>query len=116
MHICNTSSRDSPHILRTIVRGLTIRRKQVTHDIYIDVVNIFQNLGMNIRTRRKELRISQEELARRCNIDRSYMGQIERGTANPSLAVIDAIADSLVVTASELLREYHSITAKHPRK
>jgi transcriptional regulator with XRE-family HTH domain len=44
------------------------------------------------------------------------MGQIERGTANPSLAVIDAIAHSLVVTASELLREYHSITAKPPRK
>ena len=79
-------------------------------------MNISQNLGLNIRTRRKELRISQEELARRCHIDRSYMGQIERGTANPSLAVIDAIAYSLVVTASELLREYHSITAKPPRK
>jgi len=103
-------------MLRTIVRGLTVRRKLVTHDLYIRVVNISQNLGSNIRTRRKELRISQEELARRCNIDRSYMGQIERGTANPSLAVIDAIAHSLVMTASELLREYHSITAKHPRK
>jgi transcriptional regulator with XRE-family HTH domain len=63
-------------------------------------VNISQNLGSNIRARRKELRISQEELARRCNIDRSYMGQIERGTANPSLAVIDAIAHSLVESIS----------------
>ena len=78
----------------------------MTNDIYIEVVNISQNLGLNIRTRRKELAISQEELARRCNIDRSYMGQIERGTANPSLAVIDAIAFALMVSVSELLREY----------
>jgi len=42
------------------------------------------------------------------------MGQIERGTANPSLAVIEAVA--LALTASELLREYHAITAKPPRK
>ena len=88
----------------------------MTNDIYIEVVNISQNLGLNIRARRKELAISQEELARRCNIDRSYMGQIERGTANPSLAVIDAIAFALMVSVSELLREYASITVKPPRK
>lgn len=88
----------------------------MTRDIYIGVVNISQNLGLNIRARRKELAISQEELARRCNVDRSYMGQIERGNANPSLAVIDAVAFALVLTASELLREYHAITAKPPRK
>ena len=88
----------------------------MTRDIYIEVVNISQNLGLNIRTRRKELAISQEELARRCNVDRSYMGQIERGNANPSLAVIDAVAFALALTASELLREYHAITAKPPRK
>ena len=88
----------------------------MTRDIYIEVVNISQNLGFNIRARRKELAISQEELARRCNVDRSYMGQIERGNANPSLAVIEAVAFALALTASELLREYHSITTKPPRK
>jgi len=44
------------------------------------------------------------------------MGQIERGKANPSLAVIDAVAFALALSASELLREYHAITAKPPRK
>ena len=102
--------------MRIIIRGLSIRSKCVTNDINISVVNISQNLGLNIRSRRKELAISQEELARRCNIDRSYMGQIERGTANPSLAVIDAIAYSLMVSTSELLREYASITVKPPQK
>jgi len=44
------------------------------------------------------------------------MGQIPQGTANPSLAVIDAVAFALPVSASELFREYHAITAKPPRK
>jgi hypothetical protein len=44
------------------------------------------------------------------------MGQIPQGTANPSLAVIDAVAFALAPTTSELLREYHAITAKPPRK
>ena len=44
------------------------------------------------------------------------MGQIERGNANPSFDVIDAIAFALAVTASELLCEYLAITAKPPRK
>jgi len=44
------------------------------------------------------------------------MGQIPQGTANPSLAVIEAVAYALALTASELLREYHAITAKPPRK
>ncbi|NBW92364.1 MAG: XRE family transcriptional regulator [Actinobacteria bacterium] len=79
-------------------------------------MDISQNLGLNIRTRRKELSISQEELARLCSIDRSYMGQIERGSANPSLAVINAIAYALVMSASDLLREYHSITLTAPKK
>jgi transcriptional regulator with XRE-family HTH domain len=44
------------------------------------------------------------------------MGQIERGTANPSLAVIDAVAFALPVSDFELFREYHAITANPPRK
>ena len=103
-------------MLRNIVLGLSVSRYCFATDIDICVVNISQNLGQNIRARRKELSLSQEELARRCNIDRSYMGQIERGNANPSLAVIDAIAFALAVTASELLREYLAITANPPRK
>ena len=79
-------------------------------------MDISEILGANIRARRKELSISQEGLALRCEIDRSYMGQIERGSANPSLAVMYAIASALAVTMSELLREYHSVTLTTPKK
>ena len=67
-------------MLRTIVRGLSVSRYCFATDIDICVVNISQNLGQNIRARRKELSLSQEELARRCNIDRSYMGKLNEAT------------------------------------
>jgi transcriptional regulator with XRE-family HTH domain len=47
--------------------------------------------------------ISQEELAFRAGIDRTYASQIERAKANPSLGITCSIADALGVTAIDLL-------------
>lgn len=44
---------------------------------------------------RLDLDIPQADLARRVGISRSYLGRIERGRANPSLALIDAITNAL---------------------
>lgn len=46
--------------------------------------------------------MSQEALAAQCELDRTYISGIERGTRNPSLTNILKIADSLGVSASEL--------------
>ena len=46
--------------------------------------------------------MSQEALAAKCELDRTYISGIERGTRNPSLTNILKIADSLSVSASEL--------------
>jgi putative transcriptional regulator len=46
--------------------------------------------------------MSQEALAAKCGLDRTYVSGIERGTRNPSLTNILKIADSLAVSASEL--------------
>ena len=48
---------------------------------------------------------TQQELADRCGLDISYIGQIERGQRNPTLGVIHALAKVLGVKASDLLRE-----------
>ena len=45
---------------------------------------------------------SQEEFAAIAEMDRSYMGAIERGDQNPSLWVVARIADALNVSVSEL--------------
>ena len=59
--------------------------------------------GRAIREIRHELGISQEELALRADIQRSYLGGIERGERNPSLTNIVKIARTLDVAPSEIL-------------
>lgn len=48
-----------------------------------------------IRLQRVIKKMSQEELAKKANVDRSYISQIESGRKTPSLAVLERIADAL---------------------
>lgn len=59
--------------------------------------------GQLVRKHRKEKNISQEKLALLCNIDRSYMGRIERGEVNITLERLYELADALKISVSELL-------------
>lgn len=63
-----------------------------------------KNLAANVRAARKAMNISQEELAFRAGIDRTYASQIERAIANPSLGIISALGDVLGQSSDELLR------------
>lgn len=60
-------------------------------------------LGERIRMQRKACRISQDALALACNIDRSYMGRIERGEVNITVEKLYRIADELACDPSSLL-------------
>ena len=60
-------------------------------------------LAANVKRVRLAAGISQEELAFRAGIDRTYASQIERAKANPSLGITCSIADALGVTAIDLL-------------
>lgn len=63
-----------------------------------------KNLAVNVRAARKAMNISQEELAFRAGIDRTYASQIERAIANPSLGIISALGDVLGQSSDQLLR------------
>ena len=63
-----------------------------------------QNLAANVRAARKAMNISQEDLAFRAGIDRTYASQIERAVANPSLGIICALGDVLGQSSDQLLR------------
>ncbi|ROZ80367.1 XRE family transcriptional regulator [Pseudomonas neustonica] len=52
-------------------------------------------MGARIRMQRMACRISQDALALACNIDRSYMGRIERGEVNITVQKLYRIAISL---------------------
>ena len=61
------------------------------------------NLAMKVKQLRKSAGITQEDLAFKAGIDRTYASQIERAVANPSLGIICQIADALNCKPEELL-------------
>jgi transcriptional regulator with XRE-family HTH domain len=63
------------------------------------------SLAQSVKLRRKELGLSQEELADLAEIDRTYASQIERGVANPSLEVLFRLACSLNSDISSLVTD-----------
>lgn len=65
----------------------------------IDVKSAF---GATVRTRRKRLGISQEELAERSDLHRTYISDVERGSRNVSLENIARIAQALELSIAEL--------------
>lgn len=66
----------------------------------MDTIGVF---GRAVRARRLKLGWSQEELAHRSGLHRTYIGGIERGERNVSLRNLDLIARTLGTTAAALL-------------
>jgi transcriptional regulator with XRE-family HTH domain len=62
-----------------------------------------QALGLRIKQLRAEFSLTQEELAERCGLFRTYMSRIESGLANPSLTVLHILAEGLGVNITVLL-------------
>jgi transcriptional regulator with XRE-family HTH domain len=63
-----------------------------------------RRFGARLRTLRKARKFSQEAVALKASLDRSYLGRIERGEINVSLINIHRIADALEVGAGELFQ------------
>ncbi len=61
------------------------------------------DIGFRIRERRQALGLTQEDLADKTNLHRTYIGSVERGERNLSILNLRQIAKSLRTTISELL-------------
>ena len=68
-------------------------------------MNILIRYGQVVRKIRLEQEISQEELADRCGLHRTYISDIELGKRNLSLENIERIAVSLNKSLSEFFQE-----------
>ncbi|RYZ80022.1 MAG: XRE family transcriptional regulator, partial [Moraxellaceae bacterium] len=66
---------------------------------------ITQAFGQRIRTTRKSFGWSQEALAHRAGLNRSYLGQIERGETLVSIVTIEKLARAFRLSLSVLLSE-----------
>jgi transcriptional regulator with XRE-family HTH domain len=62
-------------------------------------------VGRNLRARRQEQGLSQEEFADAIGVHRTYLGDVERGKRNLSLRWLERIALELDVDARSLLEE-----------
>jgi transcriptional regulator with XRE-family HTH domain len=66
-------------------------------------MEIREIFARNLRTIRQSRRLSQEELAHRADIDRTYISALERAVYAASIDIVDRLAKVLEVEASELL-------------
>ncbi|WP_108811838.1 helix-turn-helix domain-containing protein [Sphingorhabdus sp. Alg231-15] len=66
-------------------------------------MDIQQRLGKNLRKLRKAKGWSQEEFAFEAGIHRTYISDLERGARNPTITVVEKLAQALDVKAGELL-------------
>lgn len=66
-------------------------------------MNVSRRVGANLRRAREQLGISQEELADRAGLHRTYVSGVERGVRNPTVVVLEKIAKALKVKSSSLL-------------
>lgn len=67
-----------------------------------DKAELLTLFGCVIRTLRKNKCISQEELAHRCGLDRTYIGGVERGERNISLNSIGCLATGLETSMEKI--------------
>ena len=68
------------------------------HSAYKKTIN---QLAKKIKYRR--VAMSQQQLAHQAQIDRTYVSQLERGLANPSLSVLIALTISLKIPLKSLI-------------
>jgi len=66
-------------------------------------MDICLKFGKRVRKARKAKGLSQEELAHDADSNRTYISDVERGTRNPSIEVVERIARALDVSMGSLL-------------
>jgi transcriptional regulator with XRE-family HTH domain len=75
-------------------------------------LDLAAHFGPAIRRHRLALRLSQEELADRAGLDRSYVGRIERSEQNVTLANAQKLADALGSDLDVLFTSARQIAAE----
>lgn len=70
---------------------------------------ILKKFGERVRQFRKQKDISQEELAHRADLHRTYIGMIERAEKNITLLNIEKIASALEIGIKDLFDDNQGI-------
>ena len=66
--------------------------------------SILRSLGQEIKELRAHKKLSQESLAGLAGVHTNVVGRLERGTYNPTVLILSALANKLGVTLAELFK------------
>jgi transcriptional regulator with XRE-family HTH domain len=66
-------------------------------------MDVRRRLALNLQRLRKDKGWSQEELADRAGLHRTYVSGVERGVRNPTVTVLDKLATALEAPIAELV-------------
>jgi transcriptional regulator with XRE-family HTH domain len=72
-------------------------------------------LGMLIRKARADAKLTQEQLALRAHVDRSYLSEIERDVRHPTVQMLVRICQALGISAADMVRRVESQLPKKSR-
>jgi DNA-binding XRE family transcriptional regulator len=103
-----TGHLDAPRLLiykNAIFRPLIYRWH--FYNIAIMKTDINIAFGKRVAELRKAAGYSQEQFAYKCEMDRTYIGTIERGEKSPTLNTINKISSTLGITLNELFNFYY---------
>ncbi len=103
--------KESHHKLNTLVCSTLVFTRATIN--FVRCPNVA--LGRVIARLREVAGMSQEELAERAGIHRTYISQLERGIKSPTLNIVVKVSVSLGVRASELIRLMEKEADELPR-
>ncbi|MEM9591232.1 MAG: helix-turn-helix transcriptional regulator [Pseudomonadota bacterium] len=72
-------------------------------------MDVRRRVGLNLKKYRLAAGFSQEGLALACGLHRTYVSGVERGIRNPTVTVLEKLAQPLDVPAARLLEERENV-------
>ena len=75
----------------------------------IDREKLYEEIGYKIRSRRRELGLSQNDLAKKVDLTRTSITNIEAGTQGPPLHLLYQLCDSLEIEIFDILPKLNDI-------
>ncbi|MHA6313765.1 XRE family transcriptional regulator [Pantoea sp. S-LA4] len=87
------------------------KKVNISTDAGADVASVNQAVSESIKSWRKSQKLSLDELSRRAGVSKGMLVEIEKGEANPSIAILCRIAAALGVSVADIVNVTHAPAA-----
>ncbi|ADI78572.1 Uncharacterized HTH-type transcriptional regulator ydcN (plasmid) [Pantoea vagans C9-1] len=84
------------------------KKVNISTDAGADVATVSQAVSDRIKSWRKSQKLSLDELSRRAGVSKGMLVEIEKGAANPSIAILCKIAAALGVSVADIVSISHA--------